>query len=74
MCDKIALYLSEKSKHIKGPTSLQNLTINKMIVTLKAFCKWVLKNKHTSATNWLEIKRVKEIEQRIITLPNKLNI
>lgn len=65
---RFALYLSTKSKHVKGAKNLQNPTINKMIVTLKAFCKWALKNKHTSATDWIEIKQVKEIDQRIITL------
>lgn len=66
--DKFSLFLSKKSKHVAGATNLQNPTINKMIVTLKAFCKWAYKNKHTSATAWKEIKQVKEIDQRIITL------
>ena len=38
--DKFSLYLSTKSKHVKGAKDLQNPTINKMTVTLKAFCKW----------------------------------
>jgi site-specific recombinase XerD len=66
--DKFCLYLSKKSKHIKGAKDLQNPTLNKMLVTLKAFCKWALSKRHTSATEWLEIKPIKEIEQRIITL------
>lgn len=66
--DKFSLYLSTKSKHIKGAKNLQNPTINKLVVTLKAFCKWAHKNRHTSATEWKEIKQVKEIDQRIITL------
>ena len=65
---KFAKYLSEKSTHIKGAKSLQNPTINKMIVTLKVFCKWAFEKKHTSATEWMQIKRVKELDQRIITL------
>lgn len=73
--DKFSLYLSKKSKHVKGAKDLQNPTLNKMIVTLKAFCKWALKNKHTSATEWSGIKQVKEIDQRIITLTlNEFNL
>lgn len=66
--DKFSLYLSQKSKHIKKAKDLQNPTVNKMIVTLKALCKWAYENKHTSATEWQKIKQIKEIEQRIITL------
>ena len=66
--DKFTLFLSTKSKHVKNATNLQNPTINKMIVTLKAFCKWAVENKHTSNTAWQAIKRVKDIDQRIIAL------
>lgn len=73
--DKFSLYLAQKSKHVKGATNLQNPTINKLIVTLKAFCKWAKNNKHTASTEWINIKQVKEIEQRIITLTsNELSI
>jgi len=68
MCDKFALFLTEKSKHVAGAKDLQNPSINKMIVTLKAFCNWAYQNKYTSSIDWKEIKRVKEIDQRIITL------
>ncbi len=66
--NKFAKYLANKSKHVKDATDLQNPTINKMLVTLKVFCKWAHKNKHTSSTDWLGIKRLKETEQRIVTL------
>ena len=66
--DKFSKYLSEKSKYIRGAQNLQNPTINKMLITLKVFCKWAFEKKHTSATDWMRIKRVKEIDQRIITL------
>ncbi|HEY0031269.1 MAG TPA: phage integrase SAM-like domain-containing protein [Bacteroidia bacterium] len=66
--EKFAKFLSTKSKHVKGSKNLQNPTINKMIVTLKVFCRWAFDNKHTSATDWMKIKRVKETDQRIITL------
>ncbi|MBL7921138.1 MAG: phage integrase SAM-like domain-containing protein [Bacteroidia bacterium] len=69
--NKFAKFLSEKSKHYENATDLQNPTINKMLVTLKVFCKWAYKNKHTSATEWMNIKRVKEIDQRIITLTSE---
>ncbi len=65
---RFAKFLSQKSKHVKGATDLQNPTINKMIVTLKVFCKWAFEKRHTSATEWIKIARVKETDQRIITL------
>ncbi len=66
--ERFSKFLAQKSKHVKGATDLQNPTINKMIVTLKAFCKWAYNKKYTSATDWMNIKRLKEIDQRIITL------
>ena len=69
--NKFSKFLSEKSKHIEKATDLQNPTINKMLVTLKVFCKWAYTNKHTSATEWMRIKRIKEIDQRIITLTSE---
>ena len=68
--NKFSKYLSQKTKHIKikGTKNLQNPTINKMLVTLKVFCKWAFKNKYTSAADWMSIKKVKETDQRIITL------
>ena len=68
---KFSKFLAQKGNHIKGATNLQNPTINKMLVTLKVFCKWAFKNKYTSATDWMNIKRVKEIDQRIITLQSE---
>lgn len=66
--NKFARYLSEKSKHFEGATNLQNTTINKILTTLKVFCKWAHKKKHTSSTDWIEIKKLEETDQRIITL------
>ena len=72
--NKFARYLFEKNKHVEKATNLQNPTINKMLVTLKVFCKGAYKNKHTSASEWMSIKRIKEIDQPIITLTSeKLN-
>lgn len=65
---KFAKYLSQKSKHVENATDLQNTTINKILTTLKVFCRWAHKNKHTSSTDWLNIKKLKEIDQRIISL------
>jgi integrase len=66
--DKFAKFLATKSKHVEGATNLQNPTINKMIVTLKAFCKWAYEKRLTSTTEWMKIHKVKEIDQRIISL------
>jgi integrase len=66
--ERFSKFLSNKSLTVRGAKDLQNPTINKMIVTLKAFCKWAFKKRLTSSTGWLEIKKVKEIDQRIITL------
>ena len=41
--NKFSKFLSEKSKHIENAVDLQNPTINKMLVTLKVFCKWAYK-------------------------------
>lgn len=72
--ERFSKFLSNKSAEVKGSKDLQNPTINKMIVTLKAFCKWAFKKRLTSSTGWLEIKKVKELDQRIITLKaNELN-
>jgi|GEM_PF-6934658 site-specific recombinase XerD len=75
LCDKFTLFLSQKSKHVKGAQNLQNPTINKMIVSLKAFCKWAYANRHTSNTAWENVKKVKDIDQRIIALTsNEFNL
>ncbi len=66
--NRFAKFLSQKSTLVVGSKNLQNPTINKMIVTLKVFCKWAFEKRYTSATEWMKIKRVKEIDQRIITL------
>jgi integrase len=66
--NRFAKFLSNKSAEVRSAKDLQNPTINKMIVTLKAFCKWAFKKRLTSATGWMEIKKVKETDQRIITL------
>lgn len=68
--NQFAKYLATKSQHVKGATNLQNPSVNKMIIVLKAFCKWAYnhRNKYTSATGWRDLERVKEVEQRIITL------
>lgn len=58
----------EKVKKVRASKDCQNPTINKMLVTLKIFCKWAFNKKHTSSTGWLEIKRIKEEDQTIITL------
>jgi integrase len=39
-----------------------------MIATLKIFCQWAFKKRHTSATGWLDLKKIEEKEQTIITL------
>jgi len=57
-----------KNKNDKSVKNVQSVTINKHISSLKTFCKWAVKNKHTGATGYDDIKMIKIIEQRIITL------
>ena len=66
--ERFSKFLATKSKHVTDAKDLQNPTINKMLVTLKVFCKWAYKKKLTSATEWMNIKKVEEINQRIISL------
>lgn len=58
--DKFVKYLSSKG--------LQNPTINKQLVKLKVICKYANKNRYTSSVDYLEISKIKEVKQRIITL------
>ena len=69
MSERFKVFLATKSQHVEGAVSLQNPTINKMIVSLKAFMKWAVHHKYTTNLAWKTITIVKKTQdQEIVAL------